>query len=346
MNTFRSKLAGVLTVLTALGTAIVVESVPAVDTQVAETVLLYQRRSGGWPKNYDRQKRLTEAQRRRVLKNKPRNDATVDNGATHTEIRLLARCYAKRQDGRVKEAALSGIRYLLDGQYANGGWPQRFPGATGYQRFITFNDNAMVGIMELLKDIADGKPEYAFVPGDVRQECAQAVERGLACVLKSQIVVAGRPTAWCAQHDHVTLNPRPARSYELASISGSESVGVVRFLMRIENPDANIIRAIEGAADWFERSKLKGIKLVRKEDASKPKGFDYVVVKDRDAPPMWARFYDIKTNRPIFCSRDGVPRETLAEISCERRTGYSWLGHYAQGLLNKDLPAWKRRLGR
>jgi len=306
-------------------------------------VLLYQRQSGGWPKNYDRKQKLTNAQRQRVMKERSRNDATVDNGATHTEIRLLAEAYAQTEDYRFKEAALRGVRYLLDDQYENGGWPQSFPGAKGYHRYITFNDNAMVGIMNLLKDVADSKVEYPFVPGHVRQECAQAVHRGLECILKCQIVVAGKPTAWCAQHDHVTLKPRLARSYELASLSGLESVGIVRFLMRIENPDDEVIRAIEGAAAWFERSKLKGIKLVRKEDTSTPKGFDYVVVKDLEAPPMWARFYDIKTNQPIFCSCDGVPRRTLAEISYERRTGYSWLGPYAQGLLTKDLPEWRRR---
>ena len=116
--------------------------------------------------------------------------------------------------------------------------------------------------------------------------------------------------------------------------------------MEIEEPSDEVIRAIEGAAAWFERSKLKGIKLVRVEDASKPNGYDQIVVEDPAAPPMWARFYDIKTNQPIFCSRDGVPRRTLAEISHERRNGYSWLGHYARDLLRRDLPAWRRRLGR
>jgi len=346
MDLLRSEAAIVFTVLTALGASFVAESAFAVDLQVAETVLLYQRRSGGWPKNYDRNQKLTDAQRRKVVNDRSRNDATVDNGATHTEIRHLAEAYVKTRDRRFKEAALRGIRYLLDGQYKNGGWPQRFPGPTGYQRYITFNDNAMVGIMNLLKDVADGKAGYAFVPPRMRRECAQAVRRGLECILKCQIVVVGKPTVWCAQHDHVTLKARPARSYELASLSGAESVGIVRFLVAIEKPDDEVIRAIEGAVNWFERSKQEDIKLVRKEDASKPKGFDYVVVEDPDAPPLWARFYDIKTNQPIFCSRDGVPRRTLAEISYERRTGYSWLGPYARGLLTKDLPDWRRRLER
>jgi PelA/Pel-15E family pectate lyase len=318
----------------------------AEDLQVAKNVLLYQRETGGWPKNYDRKQELTDAQRLRVLKDKAKNDSMIDNGATHTEIRLLANAFQKTRDERFKQAALRGIRYLLNGQYDNGGWPQQFPHTTGYARYITFNDNAMIGVMSLLRDIADRKGAFAFVPEEMRRQCGQAVHRGIDCILKCQMHVDGKPTVWCAQHDHVSFEPRKARSYELASLSGGESVGVVRFLMQIEDPSDEVVRAIEGAVAWFERSKLEGIKLVRVEDPTKPKGFDQVVVEDPTAPPMWARFYDIDTNQPIFCSRDGVPKRTLAEISYERRNGYSWLGYYAQGLLQNDLPQWQRRLER
>ncbi|HUT09840.1 MAG TPA: pectate lyase [Thermoguttaceae bacterium] len=310
-----------------------------------ENVLLYQRKTGGWPKNYDRKQELTETQRIDVLNDKSKNDSMIDNGATHTEIRLVADAFRKTGDERFKQAALRGIRYLLEGQYDNGGWPQQFPVPSGYARYITFNDNAMVGVLSLLGDVARGNQAFSFLPDDVRQQCRQAVERGIRCILKCQIRVDGKPTVWCAQHDHVTFEPQKARSYELPSLSGSESVGIVRFLMQIEDPSDEVIRAIEGAVAWFERSKLEGIKVVRVEDAAQPNGYDQVVVEDPTAPPMWARFYDVNTNRPIFCSRDGIPRRTLAEISYERRNGYSWLGYYAQGLLERDLPSWKHRLG-
>jgi PelA/Pel-15E family pectate lyase len=204
----------------------------------------------------------------------------------------------------------------------------------------------MIGVMSLLRDIARGEEIYSFVPDEIRRKCQAAVDRGIQCILKCQIRLDGRRAVWCAQHDRDTFEPRKARSYELASLSGSESVGIVRFLMKIEHPSDEVIRAIEDAVAWFERSELKGIKVVRVEDASTPRGYDRVVVEDPKAPPMWARFYDLETGRPIFCSRDGIPRRTLAEISYERRNGYSWLGHYAQGLLEKDYPAWKKRLGR
>lgn len=314
--------------------------------RILENILLYQRERGGWPKNYDRDAKLSGEQKRTIAQQKSRSDAMIDNGATHTEIRLLAKGFGRIKDTRFKNTALRGISYLLKAQYKNGGWPQRFPRSSGYARHITFNDNAMIGVMSLLKDIAGGKPEFAFVADRMRAQCEAAVKRGIECILKCQVIVDGKPTVWCAQHDHVTFEPRKARSYELASLSGSESVGVVRFLMELEKPDKRIIHAIEGAVGWFKRSKLKGIKVVRVKDKETPRGYDKVVVKDPDAPPLWARFYDIKTNRPIFCSRDGIPRRTLAEISHERRTGYSWLGQYARDLLAKDLPRWRKKLTR
>jgi len=311
-----------------------------------ENALLYQRACGGWPKNYDRKKRLSAKERLAVLKARSNRDATIDNGATYTEIRLLAKAFQKTGDPRLAQAALRGVRYLLDGQYANGGWPQRFPHPRGYARYITFNDNAMIGVMTLLRDIAQGEAVFSFVPEETRRRCREAAARGIDCILKCQIRVRGRPTVWCAQHDPVTFEPRPARSYELASFSGSESVGITRFLMQIERPSKRVIEAVEGAAAWFERAKLEGIRVKRAPAPGTPKGYDLKVVKDPTAPPMWARFYDLKSCRPIFCSRDGVPRRSLAEISYERRTGYSWLGYYARDLLARDLPAWRRRVGR
>ena len=313
------------------------------DAPVVETVLAYQRDSGGWPKNYDRKRILTTSEQRQLQKQRAQADTTIDNGATYTEIRLLAAAFDASGEPKLKFAALRGIDYLLKGQLDNGGWPQKFPGGRGYAREVTFNDNAMVGVMNLLKDIADNTLPFDFVPSSVRGRSASAVKRGISCVLKSQILVDGAPASWCAQHDRRTLAPCRGRSYELPSLSGSESVGIVRFLMRIEKPDPNVRRAIEGAIAWFKRVELRGIRLERKIEGIHPGGMDTVVVRDPSAPSLWARFYDLHSNKPIFSSRDGVPRANLAEISHERRNGYSWMGPYARALLDEDLPRWRAR---
>ncbi|MDZ4783555.1 MAG: pectate lyase [Planctomycetia bacterium] len=316
----------------------------AEQLRVAETILSYQRATGGWPKNYDRAEPLTELQLRAAEGDRDKNDATIDNSATYTEVRLLAAAYQAAHDDRFRVAALKGIEYLLRAQYTNGGWPQRFPAAEGYARYITFNDNAMIGVLKLMHDVAAGNDPFSLIASELREPCRQAELRGVECILKCQVRVDGRLTVWCAQHHHETFAPERARAYELASLSGAESVGIVRFLIQIEAPGPDVVAAIEGATRWFEESKLTGIRVVEVKDAATAKGYDKIVVSDAGAPPMWARFYDIQTNQPIFCSRDGVPRRALADISYERRTGYSWLGYYAASLLDVDLPAWKRRI--
>ena len=174
----------------------------------------------------------------------------------------------------------------------------------------------------------------------------RCVERGIACILKCQVVVDNVLTTWCAQHDRKTLKPAGARSYELSSLSGHESVGIVRFLMSIEKPDERVRDSIESAVAWFEGAKLTGIRQVIADAPGTPKGTDKKIIRDPDAPPLWGRFYDLKNEKPFFCSRDGIPRDSIDKISYERRNGYSWLGEYARGLLAKDYPNWKKENSR
>jgi PelA/Pel-15E family pectate lyase len=200
----------------------------------------------------------------------------------------------------------------------------------------------MIGVMSLLRDIANRRKDFEFVSDERRQKCRAAVKRGLDCILKCQFKRDGKRTVWCAQHDTKTLKPQPARSYELATLSGSESVGIVRFLMEIKNPSPQTIEAIESAVAWFQASRLEGIR-VEKFKTSDGKS-DRRVVADLNAVPLWARFCDLRTNEPIFCSRDGIPRKSLNEISHERRNGYSWLGEYPARLLAREYPIWKKSL--
>ena len=235
---------------------------------------------------------------------------------------------------------------MLAAQYPNGGWPQYFPLRADYSRHITFNDNAMVNVLLLLDDTAEGRAPMDVAPPPVRARARTAVARGIDVILKTQIPVAGALTGWCQQHDELTLKPATARAYEHVSISGSETVGIVRFLMRIERPDARVIAAIEGAVSWLTAARITGTRIDRQPVAGAVGGMDVRLVPDASAPPLWARFYEIGTNRPIFSGRDGVIRYNLSEIEIERRSGYSWVGPYASTLLQTEYPAWRKRLGR
>jgi len=236
------------------------------------------------------------------------------------------------------------LDYILNGQYDNGGWPQFLTDPVGYQKNITFNDNAMVNIMTIIRDIMTNKDNlYFFVDNERVDRCKTAFDKGVNLILKSQIVVNGKKTAWCAQIDKDTLQPATGRSYELPSISGQESVGIVRFLMSIDNPSPAIIDAIQSAVAWFNEVKISGIKVVTNVDPTMEFGGDRIVVKDPNAPLLWARFYEIGTNRPIFASRDGVVKYNLADISYERRMKYSWYTSAPQSLLTKDYPQWQAK---
>jgi PelA/Pel-15E family pectate lyase len=303
--------------------------------RVAENVLSHQADLGGWPKNVD-----TAASR--FTGDRSKLKGTFDNGATTDELRFLARVFNATRDARYREAFTKGLNHVLDAQYPTGGWPQSHPPGKGYHRHITFNDGAMVRLMELLREVADSE-RYAFVEAKTRQRARQAFDRGVECILKCQVRVKGKRTAWCAQHDEKDFRPRPGRSYELVSLSGAESVGIVRLLMSLEPPSAEVAEAVEGAVAWFEAARLSGLRVAVVKDDKAPKGRNKVVVKDDSAPPMWARFSEIGTNQPIFSDRDGVAKHDLAEIGYERRNGYAWLGYWPQPLLTKEYPAWKKR---
>nr|AAW84057.1 pectate lyase [uncultured bacterium] len=303
--------------------------------RVASNILSHQSLQGSWPKNTDTTARFFNGDLAKI-------QGTFDNGATTDELRFLARAFVATKEKNYESAFRKGFEHILAAQYANGGWPQYSPPPKSYHRHITFNDNSMVRLMIFLREVTTSNL-YSFVEAPLRTQARESFDRGVRCILKCQIVVNGHKTAWCAQHDETDFSPRSARSYELPSLSGSESVGIVRLLMSLDQPSRGVIDAITNAVAWFESAKLPGIKTVQETDPNSPKGWNRVVVKDESARPMWARFYDINTNKPFFCDRDGVPKPSLAEIGYERRNGYAWLGYWPEDLLAREYPAWKMK---
>lgn len=337
-----SALSGCSPVAPLAGTTLPVQT-PASDT-LADKMLVFQRASGGWPKAIndkaiDYKKPLTEAERLQILKDSLANDATIDNQATTRELTHLTKAYQATQNPRYLQAVEKGISYLLNGQYENGGWPQFFPNPKGYQNHITFNDGAMVRTLDILKQVAEGKQGFERVDKKWAPLAQKAVDKGVDCILKTQILRNGQRTGWCQQYDHVTLQPAKARTYELPSNSGQETAGIVRFLMSLDQPSTEVKEAVVAAVKWLEEVKIPGWSYQRIDDPSQPTKKDAVLVAD-SASTVWARYYDLDTNRPFFCGRDGIKKNTLAEIENERRVGYAWYGPWAEKLLAKDFPKW------
>ncbi|MCI0478076.1 MAG: pectate lyase [Anaerolineales bacterium] len=311
--------------------------------RIADNLLLFQRNVGGWQKDTEMAGVLTDADKTNLVAAKTATtDATIDNNATINQVLFLARVYNTTKQTRFKDAAIKGMDYVLAAQYPSGGWPQFYPNLSGYYGHITFNDNAIVNVLNFLRGVVND-PAYSFIDQDRRDKAAEAIQKGIDVILKTQIVVNGKKTAWCAQHDAKTLAPAAARAYELPSISGQESVGIVRFLMGIDKPSPEVIDAIQSAIKWFNDSKLTGIQVVEKMDPAFANGFDRVVVENPNAPPLWGRFYEIGTNKPFFVGRDGVKKNTLAEIEQERRSGYAYYATAPVYLLATDYPAWQKK---
>ncbi len=311
--------------------------------RIADNVLLYQRNTGGWPSNINMALELTDEQKEQITKDKSKTDSLLDNGATHTQIRYLTRVYNATELERFKQAALKGMDYLFDARYDNGGWPQTYPNPTGYHKHITFNDDAMVGALSIIYEIAQNKPEYNFVDQQRRQKAMEAAQKGIECILKCQIKVDGRLTAWCQQYDEKTFEPRSARKFEPVSNSTRETVGIVKFLMSIDKPGPEIIKAIQGAITWLDSIKINGIRQIRKISYEGQRRLDRVIVEDETARPIWARLYEIGTNRPVFGDRDGKVYYAMSEISLERREGYAWYGYWPSDLLAEDYPSWRKK---
>ncbi len=315
--------------------------------EIADNVLLYQRSNGGWPKNYDMQAILSTEQRQAVERSRGERNTTFDNGATHWHVQFLAQAYGMARDDRYREGCLRGIEFILAAQYPNGGWPQFFPDTSGYRRYITFNDGAMAGILRVLQRITEGDTVYSFVDAGLRDRVRQAFAAGLECVLRCQILQDGRKTAWCQQHDHRDLRPREARSFEPAAICSMESAELVLLLMSLKTPSAGVVDAVQNAVSWFDRTQLRGIRL---ETVKAPEAeyqyhkadFDRIVVKDPEAPPLWPRFTELGTGRPLFCNRDGNPVYSLAEVDRERRTGYAWYTEEPARVLKK-YSRWQKK---
>jgi len=297
--------------------------------RMAETILSFQTPSGGWSKHVD----MRAGPRRPGQSFFSETDewqyiATIDNNSTTSQLRFLAKIDSVRPDARYRAAFVRGVEYLLAAQFPSGCWPQVFPLQGGYHDAATFNDDATVLAAELLRDVGDG--DFAFVPAGVRRRAAAAAGRTVECILTAQVVSGGQLTIWGQQHDPLTLVPVHARSYEPASLATKESAGILRFLMRIPDPDERVTAAVHMAAAWFRAHQIMGYTY----------DFDTGRHAQPGAGPLWARMAEIGTNRPVFSNRDGVILYDWEQLT-DRRTGYGWYSEEPAAAL-KAYDRWLR----
>ena len=310
-------------------------------TGIADNLVAYQNEDGGWMKNIDWLAQLPADSVKAALDDLHRS-STIDNGNTFPQIVYLAHAYTLTRQHRYRESALRGLEYLLAHQHQNGGWRGWDVDA------ITFNDDVTTGVLRLFKAINEGDLRFTWIDDALRRRILLAYRKGIDMILQTQYVQDGVKTGWGQQHDHVTLLPTQARSYELPSLAGRETCEVLRLLMDIHHPSPEVVGAVKAAVAWLERVAIHGIRIERvavpAHQVPNPEyPYDKVVVKDKKAPAVWSRFYELADNRPFMCNRNGVKVYRLQDVEPERRVGYDWYVDEPAAVL-AAYPEWLRRV--
>ncbi len=331
--------------------------------KAARNIVTYQVADGGWSKNIDMVSRprapgdLYDADNENHFPDsadfdKPADPswhyiATLDNDSTWMQIRFLAHVttalLAARRDADAAPFRASvnlGVEYLLDSEYPNGSWPQVWPLEGGYHDAITINDDAMTHAVEILHDVATSSADYLFVPEALKRRAGPAAERGIECLLKLQIIENGVKTAWAQQYDALTLEPTSARNYEMAAQTSDESFPIVEFLMSLPGPTPAEVAAVHAACAWFTKVEIFGYRFGSGNflaDRNSPGGRKLEAIAG--AGPIWARYYQIGTDKPIFGDRDKTIHDDVNDLSLERRNGYSWFNMQGIDVLN-DYKTW------
>ena len=257
-----------------------------------------QLQSGGWDYRivFDSKERQGYAyrvdQKNSKIK-KQRNVTTLDDNTTQAALSFLMRLDRALdfQDAKIHEAAQFALKSLLEAQYPNGAWPQRFSQPPNpadypvkkasypsdwsreyvkkdYRGHYTFNDNAIADMVELMFLAADiyNEPKYF-----------SAAERAGDFILLAQMP---EPQPGWAQQYSVDMHPVWARKFEPPAITGGEGQGVMQTLLRLyeQTGKKKYLAPLPRALDYYRNSQI--------------------------ADGQLARFYELKTNQPLYFTKD------------------------------------------
>jgi len=184
-------------------------------------------------------------------------NATFDDAGTAEASQLLLRVYLEKRERKYRAPLDKAIQFVLDAQYPNGGWPQRFPfveGAGGlhgnpdYTPYITFND-----------DVAGENIEFLLychqALGSNDRRLVDAIQRGMDIFIATQQPMP--QPAWGLQHYPDTLKPAPARTIEPRAFATHTTATNIRSMIGFYKltGDRKYLERLPEALDWLDQVK-------------------------------------------------------------------------------------------
>ena len=208
-------------------------------------------------------------------------NATFDDRVTQDAARFLLRYYNLTLEAAYRKPVRRALNFVLESQYPNGAWPQRYPlrddyahdGFPDYTSYYTLNDGATQANIELLLEAWEtlGDPTYyeaALHAVDALVEMQGPEDQG----------------CWAEQYGP-DMQPIAARTHEPAGYVVRESIGVLQILGRfyLMTGDTRYLDPIPRCLAWFDR--------INRESA-----------EQRYPRP---RYWEPGTNKPLYVVKTG-----------------------------------------
>lgn len=284
---------------------------------VADQMVCMQLKSGGWAKSsfsFD----SCNSEKLSKLR------STFDNSATIADTRFLLKYYYNSKKEKYLNSIYKSLNYIFKAQYPSGAWPQFYPliKRPKYSSYATYNDDVMAGIMDVLTSIVQDS-RYSFIDSEYRAMAEKSLEKALEFTLKSQIRHGDKLMGWAQQYDPETYDPLNARPFEPIAMSARETVAIIEILEHLNNKSSELKYSINSAKQWLKESQISGFEWDQKKG---------ILVVEPNSK-LWARFYDIESNKPIFGDSDGTVKMSIDQVSKERRLGYEWYGTWGTSVL-------------
>jgi len=261
------------------------------------------------------------------------NLSTLADKATTSEIRFLAKQYAISENESnktiFKNAVERGVGFIIDAQHSSGGWPQVYPAVDclgcEYHNLMTYNDYVIPSAMLLLWDVSvKMDPFNSDIIDELNHSQIQmALERGMEFILRSQIVVDGKPTIWGQQHHPETYDSMSGRSWELACRTPNESSWVTAILLNWPDRSPDIVNATWGAVDWYEDNAIEDVRFDQNNGT----------ISRHNGALMWYRYYNVSQDEYFFSKYDSEKVYDLYDLPESQRSTYSWAYNWGERIV-------------